>query len=357
MRLRYNSILFAIALTLVFIRPSMAQNTIELPASSTMSPVLASPTISIPEIVTGTPFNFTPQELSPPIPFLLPQNEKLDLFYYQQSAQNLDLIAGFNYGSFVTLALGERFTLPTDSGHVDTVMVLLDSALGTGFAVTFWPDMIGTGPQSQEVHLPGTPSIAAYHVNQYAPHAMTKIIVPHVAVPKEFYILIFADVSGNTITGQAIMRSDIGPSKAPSLDSRSMMIINVNGNTIAYPADSVFSAVTGEPPVSTNFYMHAIVDTTQSPTASVTLNKSSFNFSASQNPFSTITELNLTGLSASDMASARVSLFDALGRELMSVAPRTTSVKISGASLPVGQYTAVLQTASGRSVLPLRVVR
>lgn len=301
----------------------------------------------------------------PQPPFIL-NAQTLSLSYYIDSLLITDWIFPAIYNPFEIVALGERITLPTDSGYIDSIAVRIDSVGGDSIQIALVGDTVysiaGSGRSFHLMNIFKTPfnfynnkyiSTASVHVGSF-----TVIPMNHVKAPKNFFVFIAPHgvvtgypPSGWSLAATSVLRlaGDHEASHARTLDNTRSAFIGVDQSNFVYSVilDSTF-ILNGHTDIAfTNLYTTAFVDTAgftgveedMSPSRDIII-------SNYPNPFSSSTQLKIK---TTGYDHPLLKIYDAIGREvsdLTSQISRNASPQVvfNGRNLPGGVYYARLQS-------------
>ncbi|HZV12220.1 MAG TPA: T9SS type A sorting domain-containing protein [Candidatus Kapabacteria bacterium] len=299
-----------------------------------------------------------------PQPPFVANPSTISLSYYNDSLPVFDWIFPALYNPFAIGAFGERMTLPTDSGYVDSVAVRIDSAAGDSIIIALVPDTlfnVGGGRLFNLMNVFQTPFKFFFFKKIAVPSvridSFTVITTNHVKVSKDFFVFVAPNgiftgdpPSGWSFKTSAILKltGDVEPTRTRTTDNTRSAFIGVlqTGQVLSAILDSTFVIYSTNAIAFTNFYATAFVDTAGAagvkdgitPSANIAI-------SDYPNPFASSTQLKIN--TAGDHTSLKI--YDALGRDvadLTSQLPHDNSSEVifNAGNLPPGVYYARLQS-------------
>jgi hypothetical protein len=284
------------------------------------------------------------------------------LSYCDTTVDSFEWIGGGRYASLIFFSLGERFTLPGNSGFIDSVTLQIDSITSGAITVALFPDTLininGVGychvMNLDVLHTISDLNYAGYSSQIIQPGNIqwgvpTTVYFPHVAVPQSFFVAVTPDVSSGSIVNAFWWRSDREASHARTPDNmRSAFIAEdlQSGGVGSLLLDSIF--VNQGQPLFCNFYATLYGS---SGSSGVPIQLSSVHEAALYpNPATTI--LNIpASLQASDFE-----LRDILGRTVLHSSEKNPAFA-DVRSLASGNYWAFMHTAGGIISTPVMIAR
>jgi hypothetical protein len=306
------------------------------------------------------PIELTTSASHPQPPFVAGANE-LALSYENDSLSVHEFPVPLNVSSTYLSFVGERMTLPTPFGYLDSVSIRIDSMSTDSAKVDILPDTLYTTNGGRQFHLINIFSQSAIRYDSGAiQHSSIRngkyVTIPmhHSKVPNNFYIAVSPSdsLSGGLIyfLNNFQLAGDSGSAHLRTADNcRSAYVAIGNGGTFSGVIDSTFYLLS-DPNylIFTNFYMIAYVDTTgftgvnerTQPPHDVAIS----NF---PNPFKESTQISI----ANAQSHSSLKIYDALGREVGDLTQQITTspssqVIFNAGNLPAGIYYAKLQTGS-----------
>jgi len=210
----------------------------------------------------------TPPDVAPPFVHgsgFTPLAAETHLSYFDPNTQTQWSVAALS--TAIIFAFGERFTLSTNKGFVDSVTVQINSISQTGdsVGVILWGDTLYNST-FHLINVLATPTpiyaSAWIYPSQVTAPSVVTIHFNHVQVPKDFFVVILSPANQTTqsFTGFNVM-GDRKPIVARSTaNSRSgFLALNLsNGSTTTSLLDTVFSDNTGTP-IYSDLYITAHV--------------------------------------------------------------------------------------------------
>jgi hypothetical protein len=300
------------------------------------------------------------------------------LQYFEPSAPRHAWPIEGNWGSFVMFGLGERITLSSDSGYLDSVTFLFNGVADTVHVLlvsdTLFPTTAGTfhlmNGFDQSAAIYGSAIIVPK--NNGTDSTIT-VQFPHVLVPKEFHVLVAPSINSVTVP-QFNLISDSEATRTRTVDnSRSNFIGIVTSSRQLFVAlvDSTLVPAGDLLPLFSNLYITAYVSENpagatnetqyiglipaleESLSSGVTEDPlSSQNISVFPNPASTTIQLSIPN----SVGSVQVEIIDLLGRPVLS-AQIDGEGKLDINRIQAGRYEAVIHTTNGLITMPLLIQR
>jgi hypothetical protein len=283
------------------------------------------------------------------------------LSYYDTTVDSTDWVGGQSYGSFVFVSLGERFTLPGNSGFVDSVTLQIDAISSGSIVVSLVKDTLVAlgGIYYHLMSLDGIHALSDFDGVGYAvqtvqadslqPGAPVTVHFPHVAVPQSFFVAVVPDVSSGRFANAYLWRGDhkISGSFTPDNTHSAYIALTSNGQVFPGLLDSAFTDMQGNH-IYTNFYATLYGS---SGSSGVPIQLSSAHEAALYpNPATTV--LNIPA----SMQASDFELRDILGRTVLHSSQKNPE-HIDVRSLASGDYVALIHTASGIVTTPVMIAR
>ncbi len=249
-------------------------------------------------------------------------------------------------GEYAYTGFGERFTLPGESGYLDSIRIHFDSVSGDILQIGIFRDEIRENARGT-FHLADYSFfglIARFELDISAMQDLRDFWVTfptdHLPIPKEFHIGIGANplVQGSDeYTSMFKLIGEAHYDQPPTIDSRSDILLTQDFLTFTTDVfDGFFTFNTL--PLGINFHIDAVVD--QEP-SSVARDESS-SLEIYPNPATSNGVLNLAN--ANGVSS--IALFDVLGNKVARYGPQaSTSVMLP--TLASGVYSVVIADGSG----------
>lgn len=280
-----------------------------------------------------------------------PMAENIKLAYFNPLSQPMLWDAPYQVNqSLVVLQYSQRFTLPSNSGFVDSIRVRFARANGDTIYVFLVKDslyelaagdfhlmdLVSSG------NLYGGIAIPVVLLPQIAVDGWVTIQFPHIAVPKEFHIMVSPRilVEGSSISATSDLRlvaeNSTGTTPATETSRSNFVALTPQGQQL-FSMDNYFSQ-NGEP-VAVNFHMEAYVDVAQGTVAPEA--------SAPARMYPNPIALNGTLTIEHPEQIASVRIVNILGNEMQSWNGMSSNVKLSIPDLPAGVYNVIVNTESG----------
>ncbi len=304
---------------------------------------------------------------SPVQPFALPHTLSADIaLSYFDNTMPLSSFGVATIGQYTVYALGERMTLPTSTGFVDSVTLTFTAASGDSVAVILFPDTL----YMDQYHLINIldPNATPYSAPTWIPASLINgslvngttsltIHYPHIAVPQNFFVVVLANVNTTqlSITSSFALLSDTKPVIPRTADNThsAFLAYVTNNNTLNNTTnifDSTFTNSQTSEAIYSDWYITSFVQTTEGSVAVGHQNNNEL--SVFPNP--AVSHLSLS--TPSGLENGTVELMDMLGRVAI---PSTTlsaeSLDVSG--LAPGRYEAIVHSASGVMTSPVIIQR
>jgi hypothetical protein len=343
--MKNNFTLFVAALLLMFAATTVRA---QQPIQSGVTASEAIPTNGV-----STNFDFTKSATQPSSAPTSALGNTKAFSYFDTKLPYLDWYGHGLYSPYITLFLGERITLSTSTGFVDSVTVQIDSINQDSVFVDLLPDTIRSFTSASvplhvlNIYNTSAPRYGRAAIQASQVHGPSTITVyyPHVPVPKEFIVTLSPTISATQFTNYFFLRGDIEPVvPLNTVDDRAVWLgqVQSTGQTINYIMDSVFND--GTKWLYTNFYITAYVEEVAD---AVSLGQAT-NTALQVYPNPSTSSVTVT-LPTSD-PSARLVVLDQLGRtvaDLTASIRQAKQIKLETARLPAGVYHLQLQNSVG----------
>ena len=286
------------------------------------------------------------------------------LSYYDSTLDSTEWIGHGLYNPILLVSLGERFTLPANSGFVDSVTLQIDSITTDSVVVALVPDTlidIGGGTYFHLMNIFGLDSISHLSQLSYSRQTVqsdnvrwgvpTTVHFPHVAVPQSFFVAVIPNISSDeSITNAFWWRGDHEAQQQLTTDNARSAFTGGNTQTGQY-----FSSVFGGTFISQqgdalfmNFYA-TLYGSAGSAAVPVQLN-SAHEAALYPNPATAI--LNIP----SSLQALDFELRDILGRTVLRSSEKNPRL-VDVSSLASGNYWAFIHTAGGIITAPVAIAR
>lgn len=276
--------------------------------------------------------------------------------FYDETLPTVDWIGHGIYGPYVTVILGERFTMPlipTDfdgqAGWVDSVSVMLDSVTQDSVTIALLPDTL-YDLGSAQYHLinifdPNAPIYGQATVQAKDVHRgqWTTVHFPHVPVPWNFFVGVIPTITDQgAITNAFWLRGDVRtrvPRDQENSRSGFVAAITQTGQEFSALLDSAFIPSGYTEPVSSNLYITLYAT---SPSGGVAMGHDAENVTLAPNPAASF--VRAEGVTS----PTSIRIIDMLGREMLNTTILDRS-QINVERLPAGRYTAIVKSKDGTS--------
>ena len=286
------------------------------------------------------------------------------LSYYGPALDCYEWIGGGFDGAYVMVSWGERFTLPGNSGFVDSVMLQIDSITAGTIYVVLLPDtLIDIGRNGIYFHLMdirGILRLSDFDCTGYAVQTIqsnnvhsgvpTTVHFPHVAVPQSFFVEVVPDVTTGRVMNAFSWRGDMEAPRARTPDNcRSGYVAEnlQNQGVVRGISDSTFEKTQGNF-IFSNLYA-TLYGSSGSSGVPIQLN-SDREVALYPNPATTI--LNIPA----SMQASDFELRDILGRTVLHSSERNPE-HVDVHSLASGDYLAFIHTPGGIITTPVMIAR
>lgn len=285
--------------------------------------------------------------------------EQLTLKYYDETLPTIEWIGEGQYGPYLLYWIGERMTLPSETGFLDSVSIQIDSLPTDSLFVSIIQDSlydIGGGTQYRLINIFRTGTILAvaniYPQDISRSHPVT-IKFPHVPIPKEFFVVVSSATNQNgQPTNYFFIRGDNKPPRERTADgsrSAGVFIDLQTGNTISAILDGTFILNGQSSAAFSDMYITAYVESTAA--SAPHTSKHTPSISVFPNPSTNV----ITVTTAYPHAMIRI--FDALGRAIFTTDCHSTKTQIDVSSISNGFYTLIVESADAINRTTLSIVR
>ena len=271
-----------------------------------------------------------------------PLSSDLMLTNYDATTPIHDWHFYFQAGGLLVYAPAERFTLPGNSGFVDSVKIVFDAITGDSITVVLDPDTLYT-TAAGDFHFVNifTPTATRF-AGVTLPIPVTSgaltlnLAFPHVPVTKDFHVVVFPRfvVNGTQInfTSQFTLRADSEATRTPTADNAYSTFIGLNLQNSQQTTgimDGYFIPSGDAGPLYTNFDVEAFVS---EPSSTLSLSSTSYDFGdvaigSSPSSFA----FKLSNNSASDVTITDISISPA-GTDFTAPTPVTPFLLKAGKS-------------------------
>jgi hypothetical protein len=276
-----------------------------------------------------------------------PLADDIKLSYYDESAIASGWQAPFAASqSLAVLQYAQRFTLPTETGTLDSIKVRFSQAAGDTVYLYLMEDSVFT-LQSGDAHLPTTVFGGIAIPVQILPQIVDEngwvtITFDHVPVAKNFHVLaaprIIVDGTSVTPTSSLTVIAENKSGVTPTTESsRSTFVALAPGGIFNIPMDNYFS-VDGTP-VAVNFHMQAFVNVETGSVARPSIAAAAM----FPNPVASNGTLNIQH----NEQIEEIQIVNMLGNAVQSWTGKSSNVKLSTSELPAGVYNVIVTTAKG----------
>jgi hypothetical protein len=283
-----------------------------------------------------------------------PQGENVTLTYWDPNGTLAPWQAAWqpdpNNANFVVLGYGQRFTLPTETGFLDSlhiqIMQVVEDVSGGAFNIFITKDEIVPSQKGgPDQHLPvlttdGVISSAGVPaaVFQGATNVNLTLKTDHVEVPKEFFVFMTPAVIGNTYSCRFVIPGETKTGVATTTENSRSVIFYRNGATPFLEVMDNFFQVSGQN-VAVNFGIDAFVDVEAGSVARTSTSAATM----FPNPVASSGTLNIQH--NEQINSIRI--VNMLGNEMQSWSGKSTNVKLSTSDLAKGIYNVIVNTENG----------
>lgn len=194
-----------------------------------------------------------------------PNAENFKLSYFDASLPTFQWVAPAAYGEYVLIDLGQRFTLPAESGFVDSVRIYFDTAWGARLAVILYPDSLyetGAGAfhlmnDFVEVETYGGAVIESEAIQ---PKSWVTFDMGHAPVPKEFFVRITPEDDGIEYISWYSLQTEQEPVRARTTENSRAAFYGSFGNVLMSAIlDSTFYSLETDEILIGDFWMEAFV--------------------------------------------------------------------------------------------------
>lgn len=276
-----------------------------------------------------------------------PLADDITLSYYDASKPIIRWPVPVTFSPLLFVAYGQRMTLPTDYGFVDSARVRLGKTQGDSVFISIVKDTLFDVGNGQFAHLidlwednPDYERVSVA-IKDTQPGGWLTARFDHVLVPKQFHVVIdpYVNEQGQATSGFEVLGDSGDVKPLTTEEARSVFIaLTPQDQYLSALLDGVVQFDGWAAPAFTNFYMEAFVDMTSSSVAT----DPSQPVAVFPNPVTsgTFTVSNDNPISA-------ISMRDILGNEVLAWSGMSTSVELRTLWVPKGIYTLEVRSASG----------
>lgn len=293
----------------------------------------------------GTPIN-QPFVLGPvtSAPFHLssPLHHDGVIKYYDDALPTINWVAPADFG-VTSFIYGQRITLPTDGGTLDSIRLNFVQTAGNTIIVALMQDTLITlgGQDFRVINLNAQPYAAAqFPATAVPPNSWVTITLDQVAVPKDFFIAVIPSTQGQSITSSFALRGDSKPVRLRTTeDSRSAVVFITSEGLLSLPLDSTIT-FQGQPDAAyTDFYLEAY------PTSEHSSIGRDIAAPASVYP-NPVLAGGMLRVNHPEAVS-QIRIVNALGAEVSNWNGLSSNVELSMRQIPGGVYHLLITTGSG----------
>ncbi len=279
--------------------------------------------------------------------------------YYDETLPTYDWIVGATYSPYTMLYLGERISLPTSTGWVDSVEITFGSVSSDSITIALLPDTLYEIQPGTTYHLMNifTQDAIPYYELRIATKDIvlgkpTMLHFPHVLVGKEFFVAPTIEFDPATVViFPYSIRSDREPTRDRNTqNARSAAIGIANQLTYSLITDGSFIPSGDSIAIYSNFYILAFVELGPLAVRQIPINNNQL--SVYPNPCSAQTQLHLKTTTTSTM----VELIDVCGRTVFQNIFSGEQTTLDCSSLPAGIYRVVCKSTVGTISSTISVV-
>lgn len=288
----------------------------------------------------------------------------VELSYFNSAAPTFAWPAPANFNPILIIGYSQRFTLPTESGFVDSIRIHIDTAIGGQIAVLLVPDTLATtglGPLHLVDIFSGKDAYGggAIPVASIRSHAWNTFVLPHVAVPKEFHVLVAGTIENQQVTGAVFVTGDNEPARPLTTEnarSGFVGVIMANGAGYSSILDGQLQPAGEDSALYSDLLITVFADTTQTTGYVSRIPAAQSNWVVTPNPAASGSMAKL--FNKAGRSNATVRLMDNLGREVS----RLSDLRAEGASIQVplpvvaaGAYWLEVIDSASVSILPILI--
>jgi hypothetical protein len=280
-----------------------------------------------------------------------PLAENLKLEYYDETLQQIGWQAPVDYGGLVAFTYGQRMTLPTDNGFVDSVRLNFAGAQGEQIGVVLLPDTLFETSPGQFFHLIDIFSDrdaygeAVIPVTSIGQDGWVTVPFAHVAVPKNFFVAAVPMFNGQQFTSAFVLRGDNKPTRVRTTeDSRSAMvgILTQSSQTLTVLMDSLITIDGQTAPAYTDFFIEAYVSNEPASVGDAEMSSAAIY----PNPVLAGNTLRISN----EQPISSIKLVNALGAEVSSWSGLNATVEMPMTGIASGVYHLLITTDAGVSM-------
>lgn len=251
------------------------------------------------------------------------------------------------------MSIAQRFTLPTETGYVDSLELRITAATGDVLGVYLWKDTIhdfGGGLYFHAVDILTPQKKAIYgskvvNVSSIPANGTVKVKFNHVKVPKDFFVVVQGNynaakepISFFTIAGEIKARRQVTME-----ESRSSYLALSSKGVETSTFDSKYKLPGVDSALFTDFHITAH---TTAPPASVG-SEATMQFSAFPNP---VTVGNPITVQHGTLAKSEIRIINSLGATIKKVpTDRGDLTEISTTGMPAGAYHLFITSSEGQT--------
>jgi hypothetical protein len=250
-----------------------------------------------------------------------------------------------NWGSLIMIAVTERISLASDNGFVDSVRIGFDLLQGDSVTVLLDPDSVLQTPVGifhlDETVFNSVPSFAIATFRVPALQGPTRITVPfpHVAVPKNFHVVIIPYTPAGQQSAIAYVTGDSEAVRARTIENaHSTYIGSAGGQGASGVIDSNLTPAGDQGPLYSNLDITAYVE--EGGAAAHQPTSAHPEITISPNPASATLRISKVE------GPATIDLVDVLGRTVCS-SRLSNNGSVNVAAVPSGRYTAFIHSQTG----------
>jgi hypothetical protein len=294
-------------------------------------------------------------------PNMLPSSalEQAELKYFDQSLPTISWVGEGIYGPYLLYWMGERMTLPSQSGFLDSVSIQIDSISTDSLFVLIVEDTlydVGGGQQFRLINIFREETIIAtanIYPEQVSLNSPVMIRFPHIPVPKEFFVVISSSVNQNgQPTNYFFIRGDSKPPHELTTEvarSAGVFIDLQSGTSISAILDGTFVPNGQTEAAFTDFYITAYVDASST---------------SVENPITNTSKITVIPNPSSDhinvstpFSEGTVHIYDVLGRIVSTTRIDNVNTQIYLRDIPNGTYSLIVGSGNTVSRTSISVVK
>lgn len=285
--------------------------------------------------------------------------EQVTLKYFDQSLPTLSWLGEGQYGPYLLYWAGERMTLPSQSGFLDSVSIQLDSVSTDSLFVFIAEDTlydVGGGQLFRLINIFRDETIIAsanIYPEQVSRNAPVMVRFPHIPVPKEFFVVISPSVNQNgQPTNFFLIRGDSKPPRERTTEgsrSAGVFVDLQSGGLISAILDGTFIPNGQTEAAFSDFYITAFVDASPTSVEGPTIETSQIR--VFPNPASRHIEVS-TPFSEGDLQ-----MYDMLGRIVSTTRIDNATTHVDLGEIPNGTYWLVVRSGNTFSKTSISVLK